>query len=52
FEAFGIHAVPRNQNQDVDRLATIGLQYNIPVDIMKEGKKFVKMVVRPTIHDN
>ncbi|KAH9304890.1 hypothetical protein KI387_009294, partial [Taxus chinensis] len=52
FKAFGIHAIPRDQNQDANRLATIGSQYNIPVDIMKEGQQFVKMVVRPVVPDN
>ncbi|KAH9307407.1 hypothetical protein KI387_035318, partial [Taxus chinensis] len=34
-DAFNIQVIPRVKNKDVDRLATIGSQYDIPQDIKK-----------------
>ena len=53
FFAFNIVSIPRNQNQHADRLAVVGAQFDIPIEISKDNIYLhVKIIVRPSIPDN
>lgn len=53
FDAFNLVSIPRDQNKNVDRLAAIGAQVDIPSEIRKEKlQPYVKRVIKPFIPDN
>lgn len=50
--AFNFLDIPR-VNKHVDRLATLGAQFDIPKDVHNvERQHYVKVVVRPSVLDN
>lgn len=53
FSSFNIVTIPRKLNQHADRLAAVGAQFDIPINI-KRGcdEQHIKIIVRPSIPDN
>ena len=49
-QAFNIQSIPRIDNKHVDRLAAIGVHYDVPEHV--EDKRHIRLVVRPVVPDN
>ena len=52
FQPFNIQNVIRRENKHVDRLATIGSQYDLLEHVEKEKEQHIKLVVRPVVLEN
>lgn len=52
-DAFNFLSIPRNQNKPIDRLATIGAEFDIPAKVKNDdAQHYVKFFVRLSILDN
>lgn len=50
FDAFNLSSIPRNHNKKVDKLAAMGVEFNIPSEVNSANvQNYVKVVVRPSI---
>ena len=49
FQAFDIWSIPRTENKHVDKLASIGAQYDISKHVEDDKEQHIRVVVRPSI---
>lgn len=53
FHAFNLLSIPRSQNKEVNRLVSLGAQFDIPKELENINRQqYVKVGVRPSILDN
>ncbi|KAH9322611.1 hypothetical protein KI387_017250, partial [Taxus chinensis] len=53
FEAFSINFIPRKKNEVADRMAAIGVAFDVVESIKSEkSQPYIKVVVRQDVPDN